>query len=350
MPRSDDPYLQPNGTLRNKLGITDQALLSLAEADLVAARAKLIELNLPRPPFSFDTLKVIHHELFQDVYTWAGQARASPIGKREYDDPTSRVQMFAAPDTIEARADVLFRALEEQNFLTGTSQVDFAAGATAVFAELNAIHFAREGNGRANRLLLSAMAANAGHTLAFEVITRERMIAVSVAAHEGDPSGVRRMFDEILDPRQVAAMRKAIDFLRDSTAPWNDLYISTTRAGQDYEGILVGRAGEDFMLQVKHGDDTRLVVGDASDLAADADSGSSVRFQALHFGALSVGTPRVRSESSPLAERIAVLEGQLAAKRQQGQGDMSPPASPHPTQADETDPEDAPHAPPGPRP
>ena len=74
MPRSDDPYLQPNGTLRNKLGITDQALLSLAEADLVAARAKLLELNLPRPPFSFDTLKVIHHELFQDVYTWAGQA------------------------------------------------------------------------------------------------------------------------------------------------------------------------------------------------------------------------------------------------------------------------------------
>ena len=69
MPQRDDPYLQPNGTLRNKLGITDQALLSLAEADLVAARAKLLELNLPRPPFSFDTLKVIHHELFQDVYT-----------------------------------------------------------------------------------------------------------------------------------------------------------------------------------------------------------------------------------------------------------------------------------------
>ena len=79
MSQRDDPYLQPNGTLRNKLGITDQALLSLAEADLVAARAKLLELSLPGPPFSFDTLKAIHHELFQDVYTWAGQARALPI-------------------------------------------------------------------------------------------------------------------------------------------------------------------------------------------------------------------------------------------------------------------------------
>ena len=166
--------------------------------------------------------------------------------------------------------------------------------------------FAREGNGRTNRLLLSAMAANAGHTLAFDVITRERMIAVNVAARlRGDPSGVRRMFDEIIDPRQVAAMRKAIDFLGDSTVPWNDLYISTTRAGQDYEGILVGRAGADFMLRVRHGDDTHLVVGDASDLAADVDSGSSVRFRALHFGPVGAGTPagRIREIFASRRER-----------------------------------------------
>ena len=68
---SDDPYLQPNGTLRNKLGITDQAPLSLAETDLVAARAKLLELNLPRPPFSFDRSELTT-ELFQDVYPWGG--------------------------------------------------------------------------------------------------------------------------------------------------------------------------------------------------------------------------------------------------------------------------------------
>ena len=102
--------------------------------------------------------------------------------------------------------------------------------------------------------------------------------------------GVQHIFDEILDPRQVNAMRKALDFLRDTTVPWNDLYISTTRAGQDYEGVLVGRAGADFMLRVRHGDDTRLVVGDASDLAADTDSGSSVRFRALQFGPVGAGT------------------------------------------------------------
>ena len=104
-----------------------RALLSLAEADLAAARAKLLELNLPSPPVSFDTLRAIHHELFHDVYTWAGQVRTTQIDKRQYDDHTSRVQMFATPDTIEARADALFRSLTEQNFLAGTNRDGFAA-------------------------------------------------------------------------------------------------------------------------------------------------------------------------------------------------------------------------------
>ena len=119
---------------------------------------------------------------------------------------TTRAQMFATPDTIEARADALFRSLTEQNFLAGTNRDGFAAGA-AVFAELNAIHFARKGNGRTNRLLLSARAANAGHALAFDLITRERMIAVSVAADEDDPSGLRRMHPH--HPRWATLRRRA---------------------------------------------------------------------------------------------------------------------------------------------
>ena len=91
-------------------GITDQSTAEPSEADLAAARAKLLELRLPSPPVSFDTLRAIHHELFHDVCTWAGQVRTTQIDKRQYDDHTSRVQMFATPDTIEARADALFRS------------------------------------------------------------------------------------------------------------------------------------------------------------------------------------------------------------------------------------------------
>ena len=113
--------------------------------------------------------------------------------------------------------------MTEQNFLAGTNRDGFAAGA-AVFAELNAIHFARKGNGRTNRLLLSARAANAGHALAFYVITREWMIAVSVLM------------------RTIHGACGAC--------------IPTTPAGQHYEGVLIGRAGIDFVLRVSHGDDT----------------------------------------------------------------------------------------------
>jgi hypothetical protein len=66
-----------------------------------------------------------------------------------------------------------------------------------------------------------------------------------------------------------------LHFLSDSTGPWNDLHISTTIAGQDYEGVLVGRAGIDFMLRAAHGSDTRIVIGHASGLPATAKSGAS---------------------------------------------------------------------------
>ena len=133
--------------------------------------------------------------------------------------------------------------------------------------------------------MLDAIARNVGHTLAFDIVTRERMVAISVAAHKGDSSGVRRMFDEILDPRQVEAMRKALGFLgRSGAVQWNDLYIATTRAGQEYNGTLVGRAGSDFMLRTAvQAGEPLILIGDTVDLPAAAASGDQVRLHASQF-------------------------------------------------------------------
>ena len=54
-----DPYLLPNGTLRNKLGLTSEDDLQKAENRLTAGRAALLTANLPKPPFTFDTLRSI---------------------------------------------------------------------------------------------------------------------------------------------------------------------------------------------------------------------------------------------------------------------------------------------------
>lgn len=286
MSGSDDSYLLPNGTLRNKLGITKQHLLETAEADRVAVREKLLLQRLPGPPFTFETLKSIHRELFQDVYDWAGQPRTTQTGKREFEEPGSPIQRFAAPETIAPRLDAVFARVAADGNLAGGTRDAFVAGAADLLASLNNVHFAREGNGRAQRLLITAVAAHAGHPVAFDIVTRERMVAVSIEAHRGDTAGMRRMFDEITDPRQVGAMRKAIGFLDAArTVKWNDIYVSTTRAGEAYAGVLVSCAGPDFMMRTERDGATSILVGDARDLPPGAQSRAALAFTATHFGA-----------------------------------------------------------------
>ena len=60
MASREDPYILPNGTLRNALGLTDASKLTGAEADLVSVRDWILRSSLPRPPYTFDTLKAIH--------------------------------------------------------------------------------------------------------------------------------------------------------------------------------------------------------------------------------------------------------------------------------------------------
>ena len=279
-----DPYLLPNGTLKNKLGLADADELQKAEDRITAARGALLNLDLPGPPFGFGTLQAMHHALFQDLYNWAGQPRTTVLAKREYDHPASPVQRFTAPEIVVAEAEPVFRRLANQAFLAGTTRAAFAQGAAETLASLNRIHPFREGNGRTQRLLIAALAQHAGHKVAFDVITRERMVAVSVAAHKGDPSGMRRMFDEILDPRQVGAMRTALGFLDRSGFAWNEHYIATTRAGQDYAGVLVGRTASDFMLRADPGrGGTRILIGDTGDLPPDAKSRERISVHASQF-------------------------------------------------------------------
>ena len=344
MPRADDPYLLPNGTLQNKLGIKNAAELQRREGELAAARENVLLNNLPRPPFTYATLKRVHRDLFQDVYDWAGQQRTGSLRKAAHDGPSSPENLFAPPDAIAPRLDRLFGKLAADSNLTGLSRTAFAAGATEVLAEINSVHFAREGNGRAQRLLLTAIAANAGHSLAFDIITRERMVAVSIAAHGGDTGGMRRMFDEILDERQVGAMRKAIGFLDAAkSVRWNDTYISTTRPGESYQGVLVSRAGADFMMRTRRDGEPAILIGDVRDLPPGVQSGQGLAFQSSHFGpAAKPATPTAAimdalrrpdpgtpapwdANLTPLAARLAEYNQRMSEKKAAEAAPTSPP-------------------------
>jgi cell filamentation protein len=77
--------------LRNKLGITNQAALDKAEADVVALREPT------RPHFKKFTLpevQAVHKHLLERVYDWAGQIRTYTTGRS--------AASFARPEHIKS--------------------------------------------------------------------------------------------------------------------------------------------------------------------------------------------------------------------------------------------------------
>lgn len=269
-----DPYLYENGTLKNKLGIEDQLELSSVEARLAAARELQILGNPPEGPFDLSKLEKIHNAIFGDVYYWAGKLRVTTLAKRAYEGSNEGITSFTQPIRIAAEANALFRALPDIDTLSDLSSHEFSSAIATFFVGLNNIHPFREGNGRTQRLFFSLLARACGHELSWDVVTRERMVAVSIAGAHGDDAAMVRLFGEISSPRRVGALRKGLGFLqRESDLAWNDLYIATTTAGQSYSGRLVGRAGPDFMMRVENAPETWVAIGDADDLPDEISSG-----------------------------------------------------------------------------
>lgn len=78
----NDPYVYKNGTLKNKLNITDYNELKQAEADIGFLKlANVDSVNV----LCFDTelIKRIHKHIFEDIFEWAGNYRKVPLIKEE---------------------------------------------------------------------------------------------------------------------------------------------------------------------------------------------------------------------------------------------------------------------------
>lgn len=78
----DDPYVYENGTLINKLNITDYEKLRQAQADI--GLLKLIDIDsVENKEFDINLIKALHTHIFEDIYSWAGEFRTVPIIKEE---------------------------------------------------------------------------------------------------------------------------------------------------------------------------------------------------------------------------------------------------------------------------
>lgn len=280
-----DPYLQSDGlTLVNKVGITDDPQL-LAEMEAIHVAARELEIRGTGYPDrqGVDLLKAIHRHLYQDVYEWAGEFRQVNLSKQAFiqsDDATT----FSHPSRLTLELGQLFERLAAQDNLKNLSPALFVERLTPHFIALNHIHPFREGNGRTQTLFWRKIARDAGHELSFSVISRERMIAVSIAGELGNTASVKHMLSDAIDPIRSAALQRAITFLENarkkgSPVEWQERFIATTAPGQAYEGQLIGKNSQEFLFASSEG----LYVGWTKDLpqhGKDIAPGNLVAFEA----------------------------------------------------------------------
>lgn len=188
-----DPYLDlEHGVLRNRLGLTDPGDLARAEADLVATR--IVDLQRTDLPggYDLDHLQEFHELLFGDVYDWAGELRTVALG---------RGVPFCRPADLRAEGGRVFARLAEARYLRGLERAAFVDGLAVLFAEVNALHPFREGNGRTLRAFLGQLSRAAEHPVRWAGLEREENAVASKAAHAGDLVPLRGLLDRLVAVR-----------------------------------------------------------------------------------------------------------------------------------------------------
>ncbi len=186
-------YELPNGVLRNKLGITDGALLAQAEASFTLIRLGELANQPIVGNFDLAHLQTIHRYLFQDVYDWAGEIRLVDIQKGS--------SYFAHYSYIISQATALFTQLATESHLRGLPPDAFARRAAYYLGEINVLHPFREGNGRTQRVFFSDLARQSGYSLDWTQISAQHMINASVLSlMRNDNSGFEQIFLAIIAP------------------------------------------------------------------------------------------------------------------------------------------------------
>ncbi|MEA2043049.1 MAG: Fic family protein [Bacteroidota bacterium] len=153
----DYTYTDPEtGVFRNLADLSDPDVLLFFESGAVAKR--IIELyENPIKIKGVDSLRSIHRQLFQDVYSWAGKRRKVEISKadKQFFPTTHFDNAFRYIDTLISNY---------KNISKGDKQ-QIAKKLAEILDNVNYLHPFRDGNGRAQREFLRLLALEKGLTL-----------------------------------------------------------------------------------------------------------------------------------------------------------------------------------------
>ena len=187
-----DPYCYPNSrVLKNKLGLRDLDELHDEERNLSNLRARELLDSPTNGKFDFSHLRKIHAYLFQDIYSWAGKVRTVDIAKGN---------LFCRAFAIEPEAERIFTELKSEKYLQNLSIGEFCTRLAYYFAEINALHPFREGNGRTQREFIRQLAYQNNYLLTFAGLTKDEMITASIASFKLDYAPLEKLLLNCLRP------------------------------------------------------------------------------------------------------------------------------------------------------
>lgn len=170
------------GVLHNKLGIIDSEELERAEAEICHVRMVELGINPVRGTFDLAHLQRIHKRLFGDIFDFAGRIRTVNISKGH--------TTFCLAVHIDAAQRRLFVELKNERFLRGLDKPELVRRL--------AYHPFRDGNGRAIRVFLQQLAANAGYDLAYREADKDSLLSADTEAFGGNCGPLEEIYASIL--------------------------------------------------------------------------------------------------------------------------------------------------------
>lgn len=183
---SDTKYCYPNSSiLINKLNIQNDFELYDAERNIVSYELAGLYLEPVNGNFDFNHLKEIHERLFHRLYDWAGEERTISISKGD---------LFCLPQYINKFADDIFIELKRNNYLLYYDNDETIIKLADIFADINALHPFREGNGRTLRVFIESLSKINGIDLNISIISCKEMLIANQRSLNGNNDLLYEMF------------------------------------------------------------------------------------------------------------------------------------------------------------
>lgn len=142
--------------------------------------------------YDYNHLCHIHRHIFQDLYSWAGETRTVNIAKGN---------LFCLVQYIQGYSESIFPSYYNDCMRVKDNPTEFIHVFTGHYADLNALHPFREGNGRTQREFARELCLKCGYAFDLRCTNHVEMLAASVESLDrGDNSKLEATFRKCIMP------------------------------------------------------------------------------------------------------------------------------------------------------